>query len=325
MGGAPTILVTGANGFIGTALCENLRGQWRVRGSVRDRPAMIGAVNLEIVEHDVSPGEDWSGALGGVSVVIHVAARVHVMKEFVSDPRQAFESVNFYGTVNLARQAAEAGAKRFIFLSSIGVNGIESHGQPISESSEINPHSDYARSKLLAEDGLKEIAQKTGMEVVIIRPPLVYGPAAPGNFAALIRWVASGIPLPLAAVTKNRRSFVFVDNLVDLIRVCLDHPAAANQTFVVSDGENLSTAALLRRMGDALERSARLIPVPVSLLRMGARLLGKRDMAQRLCGSLEVDISKTKELLGWEPPVSVDEGLWRTAAHWLTTEGAAGK
>jgi nucleoside-diphosphate-sugar epimerase len=169
---------------------------------------------------------------------------------------------------------------------------------------------------------LRALARETGMEVVIIRPPLVYGPGVKANFLAMMRWVSRGIPLPLGAVTGNRRSLVALDNLVDLIVTCIDHPAAANQTFLVSDGESLSTAALLRRMGEALGRPARLIPVPVPLLQMGAALLGKRDMARRLCGSLEVDIGKTRELLGWTPPVSVDEGLRRTAAHWLATEGA---
>jgi nucleoside-diphosphate-sugar epimerase len=244
------------------------------------------------------------------------------MKEEALDPLVEFRSVNVEGTLRLARQAAEAGVRRFIFISSIGVNGGDTFAHPFAAEDNVAPHTPYAISKHEAEVGLRALADNTKMEIVIIRPPLVYGPNAPGNFLSLMNWLMSGIPLPLGAVIENRRSFVFIDNLVDLIVTCLDHPAAANQTFLVSDGESLSTAALLRRMGEALGRPARLIQVPVPLLQMGAALLGKRDMAQRLCGSLEVDIGKTRELLGWTPPISVDEGLRRTAAHWLATAGA---
>jgi nucleoside-diphosphate-sugar epimerase len=315
------ILVTGANGFIGSAICSALQAEWTVRASVRECKSFGSELNVEVVEHEVGPRENWEASLEGVSVVVHTAARVHVMRELSQQPFEAFNAVNTEGTITLALQAEKAGVKRFVFLSSIGVNGPVSQGEALTEESDVDPHTDYARSKLLAENALREIAARSAMEVVIIRPPLVYGPNAPGNFATLMSWLVSGIPLPLGAITKNKRSFVYVENLVDLIVRCVVSASAANQTFLVSDGESLSTAALLRRMGEALGRPARLVPVPVPLLQMGASLLGKRDMAQRLCGSLEVHIGKTKELLGWTPPISVDEGLRRTAEHWLTTEG----
>jgi len=237
------------------------------------------------------------------------------MKDPLFDPLTEFRKVNTAGTLTLARQAAEAGVRRFVFISSIGVNGNQSI-KPFNEQDTPAPHDLYAISKFEAEQGLWGIQQDTGMEVVVIRPPLVYGPNAPGNFGALMRVVQRGWPLPLGAV-HNQRSLVALDNLVDFVITCLDHPAAANQIFLVSDGEDLSTTELLRRVAHALGRPARLIPVPVSLLAAGAALLGRRDMAQRLCGSLQVDISKTQTLLGWNPPISVDEGLRRTALGFL--------
>jgi len=316
------ILLTGASGFIGRALWPALSKRSPLRLALRDPGSLVMPEGVEVARAVLDSGEDWAGALKDVSLVIHCAARVHVMKEEALDPLVEFRSVNVEGTLRLARQAAEAGVRRFIFISSIGVNGGDTFAHPFAAEDNVAPHTPYAISKHEAEVGLRALADNTKMEIVIIRPPLVYGPNAPGNFLSLMNWLMSGIPLPLGAVIENRRSFVFIDNLVDLIVTCLDHPAAANQTFLVSDGESLSTAALLRRMGEALGRPARLIQVPVPLLQMGAALLGKRDMAQRLCGSLEVDIGKTRELLGWTPPISVDEGLRRTAAHWLATEGA---
>ena len=293
-----------------------------VRAVGRRRPAEWPIRNSELVYGELRGDFDWSEHLNGVAAVVHCAARVHVLIEHSVNPLYEFRAVNVEGTLALARQAAARGVRRFIFLSSIGVLGNETTDRPFRYDDPPAPHSPYAISKLEAEFALRQLAAETELEVVIIRPPLVYGPEAPGNFATLIKALAVGTPLPLASVTDNRRSFVFVDNLADLIRCSFHHPAAANQTFLVSDDESLSTAALLRRMGEALGRPARLVPVPVTLLQMGAALLGKRDMAQRLCGSLEVNISKTREMLGWAPPVSVDEGLRRTAAHWLATEGA---
>lgn len=317
------ILVTGANGFIGRALCVALVGTREVRGAVRSladgsflKPSQVVSVNL-------SPDFDWSDALKDVRSIVHCAARVHVMNEKVADPLEEFRRVNVAGTLNLARQAAAAGVRRFVFLSSIGVNGCETFAQPFTATDKVAPHTPYAATKHEAEVALRVLASETGMEVVIVRPPLVYGPNAPGNFARLMKWLSSGIPLPLGAITANRRSFVFLDNLVDLIVTCIDHPAVVNQTLLVSDDEDLSTAALLRRTRMALGRPARLIPVPVGLITLGAKLIGRPGISQRLCGSLQVDIGKTKTLLGWKPPISVDEGLRRTAARWIQSQQAS--
>lgn len=237
------------------------------------------------------------------------------MVERASNPLVEFQRVNVEGTLNLAKQAAETGVRRFVFVSSVKVNGEgTAAGHPFTASDTAAPQDPYGISKMEAEQGLCQIAADTGMEVVIVRPPLIYGPGVKANFASLMRAVQRGIPLPLASVTHNRRSFVALDNLVDLLITCIDHPAAANQTFLVSDGEDLSTADLLRRLGQAMEKPARLIPVPPSLLQVGANLLGKGDMAQRLLGNLQVDISHTRNTLNWHPPISVDEGLRRAAA-----------
>lgn len=318
------ILITGASGFVGRALVAQLIKQQPVRISLRAPSLGETPPGVEVVGAQLSPDQDWSDAVVGVRVVVHCAARVHVMNEDSPDPLAEFRRVNVDGTLCLARQAAAAGVKRFVFLSSVKVNGEQTEARaPFFADQRANPSDPYGVSKMEAEEGLRALARETGMEVVVIRPPLVYGPGVKANVLAMMRWLTRGIPLPLGAVTGNKRSLVALDNLVDLIVICLDHPAAANQTFLVSDGESLSTAALLQRMGAALGRPARLVWVPVSLLRMGATLLGKRGVAQRLCGSLEVDIGKTKKLLGWTPPISVDEGLRRTAVHWIESQWAS--
>jgi len=251
----------------------------------------------------------WFKALQSTEAVIHLAARVHVMRESAREPLAEFRRVNTEGTLHLARQAAEVGVRRFIFLSTIGVNGNSTlRGKVFAPTDTPSPHDPYSLSKYEAEIGLRSIAQSTGMEVVIIRPTLVYGANAPGNFGKLTRLVAKSFPLPLGSI-NNLRSFVGIDNLVDFIVTCLEHPAAANETFMVSDGEDLSTPDLIRRMARAMNRPARLLPVPVWALKAGALLLGKGDAVQRLCGNLQVDISKSRTLLGWNPPISVDEGL----------------
>jgi nucleoside-diphosphate-sugar epimerase len=265
---------------------------------------------------DLAAEGDWKAALDGVDAVVHCAARVHVMRDTSADPLAEFRRVNVLGTLNLARQAAEAGVRRFIHISSIGVNGAETFDVPFTAEDKAAPHSPYAVSKYEAELGLRQLTLETGLEVVIIRPPLVFGPGAPGNFNKLLLIVHRGIPLPLGAI-HNKRSLVALDNLVDLILICLHHPAATNQIFLVSDGEDLSTTVLLRRMGAALGKPARLIPVPARALRTAARLLSKAGFAQQLCGSLQVDISKTRDLLGWTPPVRVDVALMQTARHFL--------
>jgi UDP-glucose 4-epimerase len=261
----------------------------------------------------LEPSTDWTAALDGVSAVIHCAARVHVMADTAADPLEEFRHVNVQGTLNLARQAAAAGVRRFVFVSSIKVNGEATQpGAPFTADDAPAPLDAYGVSKMEAEQGLRELAAQTGMEVIIIRPPLVYGPGVKANFAAKMRWLQRGVPLPLGAI-HNQRSLVALDNLVDLIVTCLTHPAAANQTFLVSDGEDVSTSELLRRMGQALDRPARLLPVPQSWLKLAAAMVGKSDVAQRLCGSLQVDISKTRQLLSWTPPLSLDQGLKRAA------------
>ncbi len=253
----------------------------------------------------------------GVATIVHTAARVHVVRNVGADPLDEFRYVNVQGTLNLARQAVRSGVKRFVFVSSIKVNGEQTFGQTMYSASDIpSPGDPYGISKMEAEQGLRDIAQQSGMEVVIVRPPLVYGPGVKANFYSLMRWVNRGIPLPLGAI-HNLRSLVALDNLIDFLATCVAHPHAANQTFLVSDDDDLSTSDLIRRLGYALGRPARLIAVPESILAFTGTLLGIRSISQRLCGSLRVDISKTKQLLNWLPIVTVDEGLHRAAKGFL--------
>lgn len=309
------ILITGANGLVGRSACTRaLAAGMRVRGATRRALPLPSGVHAVVVPGLGSPA-GWAAGLAGCEAVLHAAARVHVMSESVSDPLVEFRRINVEGTLQLARQAAAAGVRRFVFVSSVKVNGEGTTvHRPFTAADAPAPQDPYGISKMEAEQGLRQIATDTGMEVVIIRPPLVYGPGVKANFATLMRWLQRGIPLPLGAVTNNRRSLVALDNLVDLLMTCIDHPAAANQTFLVSDGEDLSTTELLRRMGHAMACPARLLPVPPTLLRLGAAALGKGNVAQRLLGSLQVDISHTRDTLGWTPPISVDEGLRRAAA-----------
>lgn len=245
-------------------------------------------------------------------MVIHAAARAHVMREEALDPLTEYRRVNVQGTSNLARQAAAAGVRRFVFISSIKVNGEATlPDRPFTADDAPAPEDAYGISKAEAETDLRRIAQETGMEVTIIRPPLIYGSGVKGNFSSLMNWVRRGQPLPLGGVTHNRRSLVGLDNLVDLTWVCVEHPKAANQTFLISDGEDLSTTELLMRISKALSRPARLLWVPPTLIAFMASLLGKKVISQRLLGSLQVDIRKTCELLDWKPIVAVDEGLRR--------------
>jgi len=373
------ILITGANGFIGKALCKRMLADgYQVRGAVRGqektevgclrsdvgkeqksevRDQKNGKRRTEVGERvmvgDIGQETDWSEALDGIDTVVHLAARVHVMRESAADPLAAFRLVNVAGTERLAWQAAEAGVKRLVYLSSVKVNGertgdrgqrSEVRGQEKAEvgsqKSEVRgrrsevrgrecelkevfsekdvpcPQDPYAVSKWEAEQILAEISSATGMEIVIIRPPLVYGPNVRANFLRLLRWVNKGVPLPLGMV-NNRRSLVSLDNLLDFLITCIEHPAAAGETFLVSDGEDLSTPALIRRIALSMNIPARLIPVPVCLLRLGGSLLGKKSEVDRLCGSLQVDIGKAKGVLGWKPPLSVDEGLGETVEVYL--------
>ncbi len=313
------VLLTGASGFVGQAVQARVLNEeaLQLSAAYRSAPALSPVGCEACVVPALEVDADWRESLMGVDVLLHCAARVHVMDDQASDPLAEFRRVNVDGTLNLARQAATAGVRRFVFLSSIKVNGEGTVLEcPYREDDQPAPLDPYGISKYEAEEGLLALAAETGMQVVIIRPVLVYGPSVKANFLSMMRWLSSGIPLPFGSI-HNKRSLVALDNLVDLIVTCIDHPAAANQVFLVSDGEDLSTTDLLRRMANAMGKPDRLLPVPAWLLEFGARLLGKQDLARRLCGSLQVDISKTRELLGWTPPVSVNEGLRKTAEYFL--------
>ncbi|WP_027469006.1 UDP-glucose 4-epimerase family protein [Deefgea rivuli] len=306
------LLITGANGFVGNALCSLLS-----QNDIPFRAVARQGDGETIFVGNIDSSTVWAEALADIDVIIHAAARVHVMNDASLDPLAEFRKVNVEGTLNLARQAVAAGVHRFVFISSIKVNGEATKlGLPFNAYDMAAPLDHYGVSKYEAEQGLLQLAKETGIEVVIIRPPLVYGPGVKANFAAMMKWLQKGVPLPLGTI-QNKRSLVALDNLVDLIWTCTHHPAAANQIFLAGDGEDLSTTELLQRMAKALNVTSRLIPVPMWALNFGAKLLGKADMAQRLCGSLQVNISKARDVLGWEPPVSVDEALLKTAQHYL--------
>lgn len=317
------ILVTGATGLVGReVMATAVRRGLEVRGAVRRTPESVVEGAEYVFGADLAPDSEWIAALAALDAVVHAAARVHVMNDMAGDPLAEFRRVNVAGTVNLARQAAAAGVRRFVFISSIKVNGERNvGGRPFRATDAAAPIDPYGISKHEAEEALRRVASETGLEVVIIRPPLVYGPGMKANFATLVRAVARGIPLPLGAV-QNERSLIGLDNLVNFVITCITHPAAANEVFLVSDGEDLTTPGLIRRIGAALGRPARLISVPRWMLITGAAVIGKRDMARRLLDSLCMDTSKARTLLGWTPPVSVDEGLRRAVAP-LRKDGRA--
>lgn len=317
-----TILVTGATGFIGRVLTADLLLQGhRVVAAVRRTGAPLAPAIRQVVTGDMANDNDWSIALDGVDTVVHLAARVHVMNDQASDKLAAFRRMNVDATLHLAKQAACVGVRRFVFISSIGVNGAESVGGPFSEASAPQPHSPYAVSKHEAELALAALCAGVAMELVVLRPPLVYGAGAPGNFATLIKLVSKGVPFPLASV-DNRRSMIFVDNLVHFIGVCISDPRAANQTFLVADAEPVSVAELIRALSSGLGRRARLFACPVRLLAVLAKLARKEPTYQQLCGSLEIDASKAHRLLGWTPPVRVQDGLHRSAHATLAKKRA---
>lgn len=316
------LLVTGATGFIGRALITRLLtfNDYQIYASVRrlvsDFPSAVNQWKFD----GVFLNTNWENALQGIDCVIHTAARVHVMQDTANNPIDEFRKINTSGTLNLARQAAESGVKRFVYLSSIKVNGEATvKGSPFTSDNIFIPTDPYALSKYEAEQELLKLAAESQMEVVVIRPPLVYGPGVKANFLGMMKWVYKGIPLPFGAI-NNIRSFVSLDNLVDLILTCIEHPAAANQVFLVSDGEDLSTTELLKRVAISLDKKPRLISVNQQLLEFSLTLIGKRKIAQRLCNSLQVEISKTKKLLNWTPPVSVDDGLRKTAEYFIESQ-----
>ncbi|EGR1167480.1 TPA: SDR family oxidoreductase [Vibrio parahaemolyticus] len=318
-----SILLTGASGFIGSKLLEELSAN-NILSLGRDKPE--GLPSEKFFKLEIDNDTDYSVALSGVGVVVHLAARVHVMNDAVSNPLEEYREVNTRGTVNLARQAASAGVKRFVFVSSIKVNGeATSQDKPFTSADLHAPEDDYGLSKSEAERQLFEIVKETGMEVVIIRPTLVYGPGVKANFAALMNLVSKGVPLPFGCIKNNKRSLVSVDNLVDLIITCIDHPNAANQVFLVSDDHDVSTCEMVLQMAQALGKPTWQLPVPIWCYNLAGKALNKSDVVDRLTGSLQVDISHTKETLGWVPPQSLQEGFKQTAEAFLQSKKRSGK
>lgn len=302
--------MTGAGGFLGSSLCLSLErhGFDFVRAV---RSASVGANAVAV--GDIGPDTDWASALQACHVVVHLAARVHVMHDVVADPLAAFRQVNTAGSIHLARQAAQAGVRRFVYVSSIKVNGEATSGRLFTEADPANPQDPYAISKYEAELGLWQVADDTGMELVILRPPLVYGPGVKANFYRMLKMVDKGIPLPFSSI-NNRRSMIYLGNLVDALIVCSTHPAAAGKTYLVSDGEDVSTPELLRRIAQAMGKQDSTWPVPQWMLHGMGRLVGKTAEIGRLTESLQVDSSAIREQLGWVPPYSMAQGLSATVA-----------
>jgi nucleoside-diphosphate-sugar epimerase len=313
------VLVTGAGGFVGRTLCEELlhRG-YQVRAAVRALGQLSAGMETVAVGA-IDGGTDWADALRGMDTVIHLAARVHVMKDSAADPLAEFLRVNLLGTANLAQQAARAGVTRLVYVSSVKVNGEGTHGQRSYTEQDIPaPQDPYGISKRQAEQALQRIALETGLEIVIVRPPLVYGPGVKGNFISLLAAIDKGVPLPLAGA-RNARSLVYVGNLVDALIVCATHPAAAGQTYLVSDGEDVSTALLVEKIAQALGRNSRSFYFPPGLLRAAAALLGRAGQMDRLFGSLRISDQKIRGELGWQSPYSLEDGL-RATADWYRTQ-----
>ena len=308
-----SVLVTGANGFVGKVLCETLlASKCIVKAAVRSRQAAKGlAVDDVAIVGSVDASTDWQAALKSIDVVVHLVARVHIMQDNHADPLAEFREINVEGTANLARQAVAQGVKRFIYLSSIKVNGEKTQERAFSAEDESKPQDPYGVSKWEAELALNEISAATGLEVVVIRPPLIYGPGVKGNVLRLIKLLQKGYPTPFGRV-NNKRSMVNLDNLCDLIRTCITHQKANGQVFLVSDQRDISTAELIRFMAQACNKTAWLLPVPVKLLRFCAVIVGKGAEIDRLCGSLQIDMVKTQQLLQWQPPFSVQEGIKKT-------------
>ena len=311
------LLITGSNGFIGKALClEAVNRRFAVRGITRnayDFSSIGKAIDIEnTFLGDIDANTDWNSALMNCDVVIHLAARVHVMREVADDPLLEFRRLNTAATEHLGRCAAASGVRRVVYVSSIGVNGLITEGNTkFSEEDNANPHNAYALSKWEAEQALQRVALETGLEVVILRPPLVYGLGAPGNFAQMLRLVELGIPLPLANI-KNNRDLLYVGNLVDALITCATHPLAANNTYLVSDGEAVSTPEILRGLAKELGVSSWVLPFPIGILRLLADMFGRTDQVDRLVSSLQIDSTKIRDHLGWMPPFSLQQGFSKT-------------
>lgn len=307
------VLVTGAGGFVGRRLCEYLEDRgFAVTRAVRHAD---GAAGNTCAVGDIGPDTDWTAAVTDIDVVVHLAARVHVMDDYTAEPLAEYRRVNVEGTEQLALAGVGAGVRRFIYLSTIKVNGEATFGRAFSSTRAPHPEDDYARSKLEAEDGLRRIAADTGLEVVIVRPPLVYGPGVRANFLRLLNWVDRGVPFPFLHVA-NRRSLVALDNLVDLLALCITHPHAVGRVLLVSDDEDVSIEELILRIAGLMGKRVRMVAFPVKLLHGVARLFGKQAAVERLTGSLQVDISDTREALSWSPPVTLDEAL-RETVRWF--------
>lgn len=281
----------------------------------RARAEKVLPADIRYVVKNMENDTDWSQALDNVDVVIHAAAHAHAESRPGDTSDSALDEVNLEATMELARQAMVAGVKRFVFISTVGVHGTESGACGFSENSPAKPASDYARSKWRAEENLGKLLAAQDMQLVIVRAPMVYGPGAPGKFRRLCGLVERGIPLPFASI-KNQRSFIAIDNLVDLIVACVKHPAAANQVFTASDNEDLSTPELIRRIAAAMGKTPKLFPFPEFLLKLLLSIMGKKDLGPSLLGSFQVDSSKAREMLNWEPRVSVDAALEQVVRHW---------
>lgn len=310
-------LITGGTGFVGSAIAAHFASEG-IKVRISSRSAGKKYKNIECVQvAGLSEQTDWREALFGIDVVVHTAARVHRMKEKGAGIFEAYKKTNVEGTLALAKQAAVQGVSRFIFMSSIKVNGeMTSPNRPFRADDDSVTVDLYGVSKLEAENELKKIAKNTGMELVIIRPPLVYGPGVKANFETMMKSIVKGIPLPLGKI-HNKRSLVYLPNLVDLVHVCIKHPDCAGKVFLVSDDQDVSTTVLLEKLAYYLKKKIWLIPVPAKLLNLLALLAGQHSKVQRLCEFLQVDISKTKNTLHWNPPYSLDEGLQKTAEYYL--------
>ncbi|MGR5116748.1 UDP-glucose 4-epimerase family protein [Photobacterium damselae] len=310
-----SIAITGASGFLGLKIVKELDGQYEL--SMLLRNPIVGYEQY-FHQYDLTKGLSDNKSLQNIDVLIHCAARVHIMDDVSTNPLDDYREVNTRGTLNLAKQAVKTGVKRFIFISSIKVNGESTQlGKPFNFDDKRSPEDFYGQSKSEAEEKLLQLAEETGLEVVIIRPTIVYGPGVKANFASLLNLVSKGLPLPFGCIKDNRRSLVSVDNLVDLIVTCIDHPKAVNQVFLVSDDNDISTSEMVQQMAKALGKSQWQLPIPTVCYRLAGKVLGKEDVINRLLGSLQVDITHTKNTLGWKPPQTLEDGFKQTADAFL--------